>query len=614
MIVPLQTNLFQLIHIFFLKTDDKFINKNLNTQLRPLSIWKVDDVNNTSEEDSEFVKKCKDLRQYLEQFNANYKHCFNGEAADLFLYSKNLMNKALIRCTNYEKRQALLERDKEGQMIAANDLGELQAEDKDSAEDEDSTKVTLPVEKKNEPGYTGNDATRKSKEFEDQKQQCVDGTHSSVSESIIQQVTSGSSQILSLSNDSLSPNNGQPGSEAQSSGSLSPEDSLNDVSTLETPETNGTVPQGDNSLRSVPIMDSKSNNPSDVSGLGKGNNLNTQVNDNSDLISEPHKFPSAPEITVAEPLVDQVDQTDRTPQDGATGSLSTETSAKEISRGLSTHSEGTSPISAASPARELAPTGSVLSAEGESPTGISPIIGMLSHSYKSVSIVTLLSGELSLHVKRVASAAHQLSDEIMSPIFQYPLASQIASPVQHLSQSQLSNAEEIAPQKQTSAKMEHPAQALPLQEGCKHHKTTCSEHIRTYQSDVQNLNMHNYNSGEQNSLHNIGFSSKGEFPSEPYSVQGDAKSHTSNTESQEIPIKTYIIIILVILAIILFTILLFKYACLRGYFSKKKKKKRQRIQEELDRIMYSPSIFDEKNMYLPYSRLENSYNDIEYEI
>ncbi|SBT57689.1 PIR Superfamily Protein [Plasmodium ovale wallikeri] len=46
---------------------------------------------------------------------------------------------------------------------------------------------------------------------------------------------------------------------------------------------------------------------------------------------------------------------------------------------------------------------------------------------------------------------------------------------------------------------------------------------------------------------------------------------------------------------------------------KKKKKKRQRIQDELDRIMYSPSIFDEQNMYLPYTHLENTYYVNEYD-
>ncbi|SBT00254.1 PIR Superfamily Protein [Plasmodium ovale curtisi] len=40
-------------------------------------------------------------------------------------------------------------------------------------------------------------------------------------------------------------------------------------------------------------------------------------------------------------------------------------------------------------------------------------------------------------------------------------------------------------------------------------------------------------------------------------------------------------------------------------FSKKKKKKRQEIQEELERIMYSPSNFNENNMYLSYAHLED---------
>ncbi|SBT51567.1 PIR Superfamily Protein [Plasmodium ovale wallikeri] len=42
-----------------------------------------------------------------------------------------------------------------------------------------------------------------------------------------------------------------------------------------------------------------------------------------------------------------------------------------------------------------------------------------------------------------------------------------------------------------------------------------------------------------------------------------------------------------------------------NHFSKKKKKKRQKIQEELERIMYSPSNFNESNMYLSYAHLED---------
>ncbi|SBT57380.1 PIR Superfamily Protein [Plasmodium ovale wallikeri] len=50
-----------------------------------------------------------------------------------------------------------------------------------------------------------------------------------------------------------------------------------------------------------------------------------------------------------------------------------------------------------------------------------------------------------------------------------------------------------------------------------------------------------------------------------------------------------------------------------GIKIKKKKRKRQMIQEELDRLMNSPSIFDEKNMYLSYTYLEKPYEEYIYE-
>ncbi|SBT31175.1 hypothetical protein POVWA2_002790 [Plasmodium ovale wallikeri] len=51
----------------------------------------------------------------------------------------------------------------------------------------------------------------------------------------------------------------------------------------------------------------------------------------------------------------------------------------------------------------------------------------------------------------------------------------------------------------------------------------------------------------------------------------------------------------------------------REIFSKNKKTKRQKIREELDKIMYSPLNFEEDNIYLSYSRPEYSFYDAEYE-
>ncbi|SBT33163.1 PIR Superfamily Protein [Plasmodium ovale wallikeri] len=79
------------------------------------------------------------------------------------------------------------------------------------------------------------------------------------------------------------------------------------------------------------------------------------------------------------------------------------------------------------------------------------------------------------------------------------------------------------------------------------------------------------------------------------------KTFPTEAKNEENLIKKYIIIGVVILAVTLLFVLLFKYACLSGYFSKKKKDKRKRIQEELDRMMYSHSIFEEENIYLSYA-------------
>lgn len=57
------------------------------------------------------------------------------------------------------------------------------------------------------------------------------------------------------------------------------------------------------------------------------------------------------------------------------------------------------------------------------------------------------------------------------------------------------------------------------------------------------------------------------------------------------------------------------FTSLGKYFSKKKRNnKRQRIQEELDKIMYSHSTFEEKKIYLSYNPPEYSQYDAHYDV
>ncbi|SBT57688.1 PIR Superfamily Protein [Plasmodium ovale wallikeri] len=85
-------------------------------------------------------------------------------------------------------------------------------------------------------------------------------------------------------------------------------------------------------------------------------------------------------------------------------------------------------------------------------------------------------------------------------------------------------------------------------------------------------------------------------------------------QEQEITsFKTYLIIILASLGVMLLSILLIKFTSLGRYFRRKKNEKRQKMREELDRIMYTPSNFEEDNIYLSYSQPEYSSYYAEYD-
>ncbi|SBS93260.1 PIR Superfamily Protein [Plasmodium ovale curtisi] len=92
----------------------------------------------------------------------------------------------------------------------------------------------------------------------------------------------------------------------------------------------------------------------------------------------------------------------------------------------------------------------------------------------------------------------------------------------------------------------------------------------------------------------------------------DGNSSILHYELGGITIKTYITIGLSILGFILLLTFLIKFTAFGRIFSKKKKKNRQTIQEELHRIMYSPSSLEEQNIYMSYGNSEYSQYDSQY--
>ncbi|SBT82976.1 PIR protein [Plasmodium ovale] len=468
---------------------------------------KVNSVKKTDENEDTFLEKCNGLRKYLESYNAQYKRCFNGEAAVFFSYNKDLMNTELARCTIYEKRQEELKRAEKTQITTE---GERNGP---KTEEENSKKEKLPAEIKGEPVPEGKDATCKSVHLENPKQKCLEGISRGEVESKSEQIALGTSQDESLLHSSLSTTQLQSGNEAHSSTVHTTEDvSLNGVPNVGS-KIDKTGTQQNNSLRDIPSFNFQQNSPHNSTNLGDSKTLLTDSPDISATASDPVRSSSSSgsfnytSITIREPPVHKDHQTNSTTKSSITGDSLSKTSSMKSSPGKSSDDEEVVPISPLLSDAGHSIYGSCLTTADEESNGLSPPSGM-----------PLLPEQLLTHGK-------SLPDEESPP-------------------GESSSSEGLS-----SDSVQAPPAPQPL-----HH-----------------------------------------------------------SQSEEIPVKTYIIIILVILAIILLSILLFRYACMRGYFIKKKKKKRQRIQQELDRIMYSTSIFDEKNMYLSYSRLQNSYYDILYE-
>ncbi|SBT73057.1 PIR protein [Plasmodium ovale] len=113
------------------------------------------------------------------------------------------------------------------------------------------------------------------------------------------------------------------------------------------------------------------------------------------------------------------------------------------------------------------------------------------------------------------------------------------------------------------------------------------------------------NPGYQNGINREIFTSEISGVSETKILRQDKDSSTTEAEPAISSLKMYVTIGLSIVGFLLLLILLFKFTPLGSRFNKNKKKKRREIQEELERMMYSPSYFNENNMYLSYAHLED---------
>lgn len=158
---------------------------------------KIEDVNKTDEDDPTFTQKCNILRQYLNEYNAKYSHCFTGEDSVYFLYTISSINGALTKCTNY-KRRLELESHRTKSIHVESKLGEKYSQVDHSA------KGTVSPGEEGEATSECKEETCKTKHLENQEQSERGGTRGGEPDSRSEQITSGSSQELEAPTDTLS--------------------------------------------------------------------------------------------------------------------------------------------------------------------------------------------------------------------------------------------------------------------------------------------------------------------------------------------------------------------------------------------------------------------------
>lgn len=500
---------------------------------------KTSDVNDTNEEDDTFKQKCNDLRQYLELYDKKYNHCFKGEAATYFILNRELINKALIKCNEHDKRQEELNRAKETQIAEANAL------DANGMQLGGSAKVTLLGEKESELAEECKDETCKQKQLEDPEQPERLGKHSDEGQES-EKITSGSPPELATLTNSLSTGHETLENKAHSSSPHSQED----ATVIGSPSTH--PPKGvetdtdpDSSPQGTPIVNSDPKETSVVTGLDSDKSLRTDSHGDSVSASKSDRPSNSAGITFSKPSVEKVDQAISTLESSDSFAPHSETSEKDPP-GQSPQVSG---LSSASPS---------LTAAGESLPGLPSSSGMSSSSDLSVSVATPLSIEKLPSDELTSSSTYRLPDGVMLPASQYPLASQTALILQHLPQSQQSfTGGQLSPEKHVSSETESSTSTV-LQQNCDPDKAICDSNLRTHQQDLHDSNLSNHHSSEPGSLGSKDFPEVSIDSGGSHLAMGAINSSTSHTESEGTSIKIYIIIILVVLAVILLSLLLFK--------------------------------------------------------
>ncbi|SBS89358.1 PIR protein [Plasmodium ovale] len=493
-----------MVHVIYYGTDNGGVSRSdecfdILSTIQSTSQNKIAELNKTRESEGNFLEKCKDLDEYLKNYNKDNTDCYEGEFTYIYDSVKYTINEELSKSTNYSKCIEKLKPKKQGQ---------VDPEDATSKSDKEKQDSEVPLPEGRSQSILSSDRaseeTERSRKHElPDKEQTKD-------------------QELDAANQQITLEPSENGTSLHSSGVPNAEASQNQVDAHGNSGAKDTVASGESTA-----VNSASNE--------LGDHQRTSSQDGALATANPKEAPGAQGLD--------------------NGELS--------SSGLA------EPDEPASKDVLTVPDGSPPDSQGSSPL------------HRSCLRASTQTGE--------------------SPPVSVELFTDVQSHTDHPIQQK---GQELAQKPQQEQSSDH----VPV--------------LTEFPSSTAHAHpeIGSFSFGTTESREVTPFIAINSLEGRTYSGPGPKNGfihlpvpQTPEREPDRSRIKMYIIIGVIIFAVILLFILLFKYACLRGYFSKKKKKKRQMIQEELDRLMYSPSIFDEKNMYLPYTQLENSYYENEYE-
>ncbi|SBT56594.1 PIR Superfamily Protein [Plasmodium ovale wallikeri] len=529
-------------------------------------------------EEALYYINCQELKEYIEDNEKKYAECFNGEFVTVGEDIKNSIKNAVKKCVNFVDDFNLTTMNKE-------ELTSFIANEEKTKIEEGCKEGTVPQGKeckaKSELGEKSHEAEQ-GVELPDIDQKSKDA----------QETREGSaSESLSHSqpqNDLQKAVRGTPHSESSPSGIVHTKETKQSVdSSFVQHETIGDDTHLISSPREIPENTLSPSGPFYMRDLEKISSLITDT-----FVSHTDAVAPAPP---SDPSDGVSTETSANGRDQISGSPHVQDSGDSATEGHLTGQRQS--------ASNLSPTRQSVSEEQSSPGDQKESMGLTSPSGEVSLGAHPVPGEQSESDQQPLASLHGSSNEGRQMDMEHSSALQTSHPNKESLEREAGKARE---RNGLFSQSQHDTQDHSLPSS-----TSFSENARDGTFSIVHNN-HNHNYCDTTTLYNAHCLTVGVQTGARDMGTEDGNSSILDSELGGITIKTYITTGLSFLGFILLFIFLMRFTVLGRIFSRNKKKNRQIIQEELRRIMYSPSSLEEQNIYFSYDNSEYSQYDSQY--